>query len=265
MKFRLAALFLSIAVCAPLFAGTPSNAFTLPVVAFLESGSQSYLTPVRITNLRPDAAQAVRVEWLDALGQHTNRNAEIITILPKESRFLPLFTFDIFPPTGLALGAVHFVAVKPDGSPDPDAQIDGVETLRKGLGPEMGEVRQTFEAIHDRDLSQTNDVVRFIDGTFNIGEHVNLAIVNLDFNAPATIAIDVANFDATGRTSTQVTVAPGSLTLVPVQASFRGLADVYVHRITRSDAPWTVVASGVDDHSGGIYTLQRLDPQLINF
>jgi hypothetical protein len=256
---RIITLLCIAAVSVPLFAGTPSNAFTLPVVGFFESGLDTYQSFVRVTNLRPNMAQAVRVEWLGANGDLTTRNAGIITVGPLESRFIPTLSVDIL--HGFGVGAVHLIAVNADGSPDPDAQIDGVEILAKTLGPQAGEVRQTFEAIHDRDLSHDTDRVRFVDATFNLGMRVNVAIVNLDLDSPATFAIEVA---ANGQGTTQVTVAPGSLTLVPVRSSARGSADVVVHRLTSSNAPWTAVASGVDEKSGGIFTLQRLDPNVLN-
>src|ERR1051326_6884099 len=86
---RIITLLCIAAVSVPLFAGTPSNAFTLPVVGFFESGLDTYQSFVRVTNLRPNMAQAVRVEWLGANGDLTTRNAGIITVGPLESRFIP--------------------------------------------------------------------------------------------------------------------------------------------------------------------------------
>jgi hypothetical protein len=252
MKITLLALLTATAS----FAASPS--FTVPVMGNINGASATYRTFISLSNER-DTDQRVRVEWIGYNGDRTNRDALIWTIPARTVVMNRSVVNNIIGSAADAFGSARFVAIKDDGTSDPDGRIDATTQIAAflPLARGGGSFRQDVTSVPDEELGHNGDVLTLFGALMsNQLSRTNVGLVNMDYAREQTFHIEVYSFF--NEESFDVTVPAGAMTQVPVETSITQEFQLRISRTTQSDAPWTAYASSIDRQTGAAWTASRL-------
>lgn len=247
---------LAFLTAASAFAASPS--FTVPVMGNINGAGATYRTFISISNER-DTPQLVRVEWIGFNGDRTNRNATVMTIPSRTVVVNRGIVNNIIGSAADAFGSARFVAIKDDGTPDPDGRIDATTQIAAFLPLVKGggSYRQDVASVPDAELGHNDDSLTLFGALMSTQlSRTNVGLVNMDYDREQTFHIEIYSFF--NEESFDVTVPAGAMLQVPVETSITQEFQLKVTRTTPSDAPWTAYASSIDRQTGAAWTASRL-------
>jgi hypothetical protein len=234
----------------------------IPVAGTLTSSTIAYSTSFRITN-RATRRQLVRADWIarDGIGSHDG--AQILDLDANETRLIAsVFPFAGFPPS---LGAVKFVGVTGDGSPDAGASIDAgavISATRLSDGAQLTEVVPGVASADMRGADPDNLVFypALVPGFLPAGAprpRANYGIVN-DADEANTFVVE-ARFPVHGSVQAnpreETVVVPPHGMVQRLLLTFGSPVDdagviVTIRRLGSSGGVWTAYVSTIDGSTG---------------
>jgi hypothetical protein len=225
----------------------------IPVTGNAAGANGTYFrTDVNVINLR-NATQRVALYWLPQGTSGSTLPVRLIDFNPLSGLSSEDFVGEVLERQGL--GAIQFIAVNPDGTPDPNGLLhvtSRIWTPRPDAGE--GTMSQTFPAIIRG--AATQSTLKAIFGQRRSAQYrLNAGVMN---PAATTQRFRVtAHISGTAGTDTQVQefdVLARSIQQITVGGTSSGTVQVLIENITGTAGDWHGWASSVDNQSGDAWS-----------
>jgi hypothetical protein len=225
----------------------------IPVAGNTAGANGTYFrTDINVINLR-NANQRVAIYWLPQGVSGSTTPVRAIDFTPLSGLSSEDFVGEVLGRTGL--GAIQFVAVTPQGVPDPNGLLhvtSRIWTPRPDAGP--GTMSQTFPAIVGNGASPS--ILQVVFGQRRSGQYrLNVGVMN---PSSTTQRFRItANISGTSGTDTQVTeidVPARAIQQITVAGTSSGTVQVLIENLTGTAGDWHGWASSVDNQSGDAWS-----------
>jgi hypothetical protein len=224
----------------------------IPVTGNAAGANGTYFrTEINIINLR-NADQRVALFWLPQGVAGSATPVRTVDFTPTSGFASEDFVGEILQRTGL--GAIHFMAVNADGTPDPNGLLhvtSRIWTPRPDGGE--GTMSQTFPAIVRGEASPS--IVKAIFGQRRSSQYrLNVGVMN---PASTTQRFRItAHITGTGTDTqtTEIDVLPRSIQQITVGGTSSGTTQVLIENVTGTAGEWHGWASSVDNQSGDAWS-----------
>lgn len=225
----------------------------IPVTGNAPGANGTYFrTDISVINLR-NAAQRVALYWLPQGVAGSAAPDRAIDLNPLSGFSSEDFVGEILGKTGL--GAILFVAVNADGTPDPNGLLHVTSRIwTPRPDGSAGTMSQTFPALVRGGSSPS--AVKAVFGQRRTGQYrLNAGVMN---PASATQRFRItAHISTGGGTDTQVTeidVPARAIQQITVGGTSSGTVQVLIENLTGLTGEWHGWASSVDNQSGDAWS-----------
>lgn len=211
-----------------------------------------FRTEINIINLR-NAAQRVAMFWLPQGASGSETAVRAIDLNPLSGFASEDFVAEVLGRSGL--GAIHFVAVTNDGTPDPNGLLhvtSRIWTPRPDGAP--GTMSQTFPAIVRGE--STPSILKVVFGQRRSSQYrLNAGVMN-----PASttqrfrITAHISGTSGLDTQTTEIDVPARAIQQVTVGGTSSGTVQVLIENITGTAGDWHGWASSVDNESGDAWS-----------
>ncbi len=220
--------------------------YILPAAGNTPGTNGTYFrSDVAIWNFREES-QKIVMRWLPQGTSGVGLPAVEITLGAFSGLQDEDFVANVMHRTGV--GAIFFLAVRPDGTPDTGSRLTIQSRIWTPQVGTRGFTSQSFDAIRITQITGSSRVITNQRNDFRY--RMNVGVVNLD-----TTAAHTWEFVA-GSSTTSVTVPPFSMQQVPMP-QFENSVTVPLVRVIGNgggDSTWVAYGSSVDNVSGDGWT-----------
>lgn len=225
----------------------------IPVAGNAAGANGTYFrTDINVINLR-NTNQRVAMYWLPQGVSGSTTPVRSIDFTPLSGLSSEDFVGEVLQRTGL--GAIQFVAVNPDGTPDLGGLLHvtaRIWTPRPDGGE--GTMSQTFPAIIRNEAAPSG--LRVVFGQRRSSQYrLNVGVMNPSSTTQRfRITANISGTSGTDMQVTEVDVPARAIQQVTIGGTSSGTVQVLVENVTGTAGDWHAWASSVDNQSGDAWS-----------